>query len=108
MTGLQCTLSTDRQGYDLLLDIQHDKFGRIKQGICLGETTPQNQTFLLVAHKGEFKENPTIGVGLSDVLNDHDFNYWKRLITSELERDGQRIDLLKLTSEGLQIEAHYQ
>lgn len=107
MTGLQCILSDDLRGYDLLLDLRRDAHGKIAQGICLGETTPQNQTFLLVAHKGEFKENPTIGVGLSEILNDHDFTYWKRLITIEFERDGLHIDRLSLNTAGLDIEAHY-
>ena len=107
MTGLQCTLSSDQKGYDLKLDLRYDEQGKIKQGIFLGETTPQNQAFILVAHKGEFKENPTIGVGMADILNDHDFTYWKRLITIEFERDGQHIDKLELNNQGLTIEAHY-
>ena len=107
MTGLQATLSPDRHGYDLLLDVRRDTQGKITQGICLGETTPQNQAFLLVAHKGEFKEHPTIGVGMADMLNDHDFAYWRRLITYEFERDGQTIDRLELNNKGLTIEAHY-
>ena len=101
MTGLQCILSPDQRGYDLLLDVRYDTQGRIKQGICLGETTPQNQAFLLVAHKGE------LGVGMADMLNDHDFAYWRRLITYEFERDGQTIDRLELNDKGLTIEAHY-
>lgn len=107
MTGIQATLSPDRRGYDLLLDVRRDTQGRITQGICLSEATPQNQAFLLVAHKGEFKEHPTIGVGMADMLNDHDFAYWRRLITYEFERDGQTIDRLELNDKGLTIEAHY-
>ena len=107
MTGIQCKLSDDQLGYDFLLDVRYDSHALIKQGLCLGETTPQNQAFLLVAHKGEFKENPTIGIGMADILNDHDFAYWKRLITIEFERDGQHIDKLELSAKGLTIEAHY-
>lgn len=107
MTGLQCILSPDQRGYDLALDLRYDTQGRIRQGLFLGETTPQNQAFLLVAHKGEFKEHPTIGVGMADMLNDHDFAYWRRLITYEFERDGQTIDRLELNDKGLTIEAHY-
>lgn len=90
-----------------MLNLRYDAQGRITQGLCLGEVTPQNQAFILVAHKGEFKENPTIGVGLSDVLNDHDFSYWKRLITIEFERDGLKIEHLQITEKGVYIQAHY-
>lgn len=107
MTGLQCILSPDQRGYDLMLDIRRDAQGKIMQGICLGETTPQNQAFLLVAHKGEFKEHPTVGVGMQDILNDNDFAYWRRMIAIELERDGQTIDRLTLNNKGLSLEAHY-
>lgn len=107
MTGLQCTLSADQQGYDLDVSIRRDTQGKIVQGLFVAETTPQNQAFLLVAHKGEFKENPTVGVGVADMLNDHDFAHWRRLITAEFERDGQTIDKLVLNEKGLTIEAHY-
>lgn len=107
MTGIECILSDDQRGYDLAVDVRRDALGLITQGLFTGETTPQNQAFLLVAHKGEFKENPTIGVGLSDILNDHDFAYWRRLIAIEFERDGQTIDKLVLNEKGLTIEAHY-
>lgn len=107
MTGIQCILSDDQQGYDIALEVRHDVQGKISQGLFLGETTPQNQAFILTAHKGEFKEHPTIGVGMADMLNDHDFAYWRRLITIEFERDGQTIDKLELNEKGLTIEAHY-
>jgi len=87
MTGLQFTL-TDNGGYDFLLDIKTEN-GRITQGICLGETTPQNQAFILVAHKGDFKENPMLGVGIGDIVNDHDFDRLQKLdlLRSQLLQD---------------------
>lgn len=94
MTGIQ--LNSD---YDLL----------IKNGtMTLGETTPQNQALIMTAHKGEFKEYPLLGVGLEDMVNDHDFKAWKRKITDQLEQDGQRIEKLELTESGLTLEASYK
>lgn len=94
MTGIQ--LNAD---YDLF----------VKNGkMVLGETTPQNQALILLAHKGEFKEHPLMGVGLPDIVNDHDFNAWKREITEQLEADGQRIDKLELNADGLTLEAVYK
>ena len=99
MKGLQCTTADNGNGYDLL--IQNGK-------MTIGETTPQNQAFLLVSHNGDFKENPLIGVGLPDIVNDNDFEAWKRSITEQFELDGQRIDKMELTSKGLILEASYK
>jgi len=94
MRGIQ--LHTD---YDLLI---------VNGAMQLGETTPQNQALILGAQKGEFKELPLLGVGLADIVNDHDFAAWKREITEQLERDGQRIDKLEINSQGLTLEAKYK
>ncbi len=80
MVGMQLTSSNG--GYDVAI---------VGSGMILGETTPQNQAVILTAHKGEFKEFPTMGVGIDDIANDHDFESWKRLITSELEGDDVHI-----------------
>lgn len=107
MTAIQCITSADAQGYDLALDIRRDTNGRITHGICLGETTRQNQALLLAAHPGDFKEHPTTGVGLADITADHDFAQWRRLIASQIEADGQTIDRLEINEKGLTLEAHY-
>lgn len=97
MTGIE--LHAAEQTYDL----------RIVDGrISLAETTPQNQTLILVAHKGEFKEHPMLGVGIEDMLNDHNFDTWKREITHQLEADGQRVNKLSITSKGIELDAEYQ
>lgn len=97
MIGIQCT--TAANGYDLLIKDGH---------AVIGETTAQNQAFILMAHKGDFKEYPLLGVGLQDITNDHDFPAWKRLITEQLEADGQQIDKLEITNEGMTLEAKYK
>lgn len=97
MTGIQL-YSDDGQRYDLLL----------RPHITLGETTAQNQALILATRKGEWKESPLLGVGLEDIVNDHDFSGWKRLIAEQLEMDGQQIDLLTIDGKGLRLEAHYK
>ena len=74
----------------------------------IGEVTKQNQTFLLIAHKGEYKEFPVLGVGITDILNDYDFDAWKRNIQEQFEYDGQRVDKLKIDAAGLTIDAQYR
>ncbi len=97
MIGIQLH-SRDEQTYDLLL----------QPHLTLGETTAQNQALILATRKGEWKENPLLGAGLEDIVNDHDFSGWKRLIAEQLEQDGQQIDLLAIDSTGLTLEAHYK
>ncbi|MCM1035530.1 MAG: hypothetical protein NC038_05480 [Paludibacter sp.] len=98
MTGIACTLS-DENTYDLL--VEHGS-------MVIAETTPQNQAFLLVAHKGEYKEHPLVGIGIQDLVHDHDFNAWKSEIVAQLEADGQRITGLRLTEAGLTLQAKYK
>lgn len=50
----------------------------------LGEITPQNQAIIIQSHKGELKENPALGVGISDMLLDNDPLYWRVRIREAL------------------------
>lgn len=95
-------------GYDIDLRIKQDGSGKITQGICLAETTKQNQAMILVAKPSEFKEHPAIGVGLQDIIYDHDIRGWRKRIREQIEADGQRISKLELTAEGLTLEAEYK
>ncbi|MCQ2359948.1 MAG: hypothetical protein MJ009_00505 [Paludibacteraceae bacterium] len=107
MTGLQFTRSDDGTGYDFLLDIKTEG-GKITQGICLGETTPQNQAFILIAQKGDFKEHPTVGVGINDMAKDNNLSLWRRAIIDALVEDGQRVNSVKVTETSIHIDAEYQ
>ena len=73
----------------------------------LGETTQQNQAIIIQSHKGELKENPALGVGISDMLLDNDPLYWRVRIREALELDGEVVESIKITSSEVQINAHY-
>jgi hypothetical protein len=75
--------------------------------IQLGEITPQNQAIIIQCHKGEFKENPALGVGISDMLLDHDPLYWRVRIREALELDGQSVDEVRITTSGINLKASY-
>lgn len=107
MTGIALIADTTK-GYDLKVEVRHDTAGKITQGIVLEETTPQNQAMILVANPGEFKEHPAWGVGVEGILNDHDFARWRSRIREQIEADGQRIEQLEITAEGLILEAKYK
>ena len=108
MTGISIKTDDNTQGYDLELEIEHDSDGRISQGIKLAETTHQNQAMILIAHPGDLKEHPTAGVGLEDIVHDHELSHWKKVIREQIEADGQRINRLRLTQSGLDLDAEYK
>lgn len=76
-------------------------------GLQTGDILGQNQALLLLLHKGELKERPAVGVGISDMLLDDDPIYWRTVIKDQLEMDGQRVGSVMITRTGIQIEATY-
>jgi len=81
--------------------------GLIISGLVVGDTLYQNQFMILNAQKGEFKENPTLGVGLNDMANDDDLNEWKKAIREEFAKDGLKVDKLSITTSGMEVKADY-
>ena len=73
----------------------------------LGEITPQNQAIIIQSHKGEIKENPALGIGISDMLLDHDPLYWRVRIRETLELDGQSVGEVRITTAGITLKASY-
>jgi hypothetical protein len=101
-TGIQLN-----ENYDLTVSVRRDAVGKIISGLVIGNVMYQTQALLLLAHKGEFKEHPAAGVGINDIVNDNDFDLWKREITAQMEADGQRVTRLSLDANGLTLEAAY-
>lgn len=94
--------------YDPLIDVRRDGEGRITEGLRVGEVLRQNQALILTLHKGELKERPLVGVGLSDMLLDNDPMYWRSSIMEQLEMDGQRVESVEVTMHGVKIAADYE
>lgn len=78
-----------------------------KGTLALGDTLRQNQALILLLHKGEMKERPAVGVGISDMLLDNDPIYWRTSIKEQLEMDGQRVSSVKIMRDCIQIESTY-
>lgn len=76
-------------------------------GMKVGDTLQQNQALILMLHKGELKENPAVGVGISDMLLDDDPLYWRTAIREQMEMDGQTVNTIKVTRKGIEIKADY-
>lgn len=93
--------------YEPLIDVRRDAEGRITEGLRTGDVLKQNQALILTLHKGELKERPMVGVGLSDMLLDNDPMYWRSSIRDQLELDGQTVGSVEITTNGVKIEADY-
>lgn len=93
MTGIQLNNSYD-------LDIRSGS-------MQVGDTTAQNQALIIGSHKGEFKEQPAVGVGISDMLLDHNPLAWRQEIREQLEIDGQEVRNVQITKTGVTVDAHY-
>ena len=78
-----------------------------KGAMAVGDTLQQNQMLLLSLHKGDLKERPSTGVGLSDMLLDNDPIYWRTEIKEQLEMDGQTVTTVRVTQSGVEIDASY-
>ncbi len=101
MKGIQLT------DYDIAVKVKRDKFGRIESGLIVGDILHQNQAIILTMRKGDLKENPSIGVGLPDMVLEHNLMAIRNEIRQQLEMDGQTVNEVKVTSNSVTIDANY-
>lgn len=93
---------------DLSVIVRRNANGFITQGLVVGNSTLQNQSMLLSMRKSELKHAPTVGVGISDALLDHDLLPWRQKIRQEFENDGLKVKTLTYnTPKELSIDAEY-
>lgn len=101
MTGIQLI------EYDLAFKVEKDRYGKIISGLQVGDILHQNQAVILAIDKGELKENPSIGVGLPNMLLEHDLTAIRSEIRQQLELDGQTVTSVQVTSKTVTINAKY-
>ena len=77
------------------------------QRLAVGPVLQQNQTLILLLHKGEVKEAPYTGVGIADMLLDHDPLLWRTEIKEQLVLDRQSVSSVSITTGGIAIDASY-
>lgn len=75
---------------------------------AIGDSTYQNQMLLLVSDKGEFKQHPMRGVGLSRYLESSDSEGLAREINTEFRMDGMTVNKVKVNIPDVQIDAYYE
>jgi len=81
--------------------------GLIVSAMRIGNILYQNQYMILTAQKGEFKESPTLGVGITDMANDDNLEDWKKTIREEFKKDGMKIEKITISDTGMEIKAQY-
>lgn len=101
MNGIQLT------NYDLVVNVTRDASGKIAGGLVIGDILRQNQALILLLHKGELKSDPSVGIGISDMLLDHNLQAWKKEIREQMELDGQKVDSVQIEVSGLVIDSKY-
>lgn len=101
MTGIQLIDN------DLDIKVERDATGRVVSGLVLADTLHQNQALILVLHKGELKDDISVGVGIADMLLDSDVIGYRREIREQMEMDGQTVNAVEITSEGIRIDSKY-
>lgn len=79
-------------------------------GLSVGDTMAQNEYLLIMSSKGEIKEFPAVGAGISDMVGDTGSAEAKRKIREAFRADGITITSLSMTEEGTitRLEASYE
>lgn len=91
---------------DFLLDESFDMI--IKDGdFAIGESDKQQQTCLLMAEKGSYKQYPTVGVGAVTFLKDENPDELLREIRIQFSADGMKIQRLGFDGSKLKVVAEY-
>ena len=86
-----------------------DSTGKIVSGLVVGNTLEQNKASILIAHQGEFKFNPDLGVGLGDIALSSDYLEYRHKIREHFAKDGLAVETLDLfENKPLKIVAHYE
>ena len=88
-------------------DLAIDTSDPLNPTIQIGHTLYQNQYVILTAQKGEFKEYPTLGVGIGDMTNDEEIDEWKRRIIEDFRKDDLRVKKISIANNESFIDADY-
>lgn len=76
---------------------------------AIGESQNQHTEHIIIAHKGEYKEMPEIGVGIEQMLNTETGTEFLIEAKKNLEYDGQKVKNISFTHEGkINIDAKYK
>lgn len=80
------------QSNELQIAVERDEKGLITRGLVIGDVQYQRCNFIIIAQKGEFKQAPTLGLGIDSYLKKtitpHAKQQFITELKSELSSDG--------------------
>ena len=76
--------------------------------LAVEENLKQAQQLLLGTNTGEWKQHPTMGVGVVNFLETASMNQLSREIREQFSRDGMRVSSVKITGTTLDVEAEWK
>lgn len=108
--GIQLTDNKDLGDVlDLKVEVVRDAAGRIISGLVAGDTLEQNKAMILIAHQGDFKYRPDLGVGLGDIVLSEDYLGYRHEIRAQFLKDGLVVETLDLyEGKPFKITANYE
>lgn len=108
--GIQLIDNNDQgEVMDIKIDPKHDAQGKIVSGFVVGSTLQQNQALILLAHLGDLKFRPDMGVGIEDLLLSDDFLEFRHRVREHLTKDGLKVNTLELyPNKPVVIESEYE
>ena len=84
------------------IDLDENEDVLIQTGdFVIGESTAQHQRQLILNNKGDFKQNPTIGVGAFEYFDDEHMRDLIRAVSVEFSKDGMDVQSIKLDANGV-------
>jgi len=94
---------------DLKINVIRDSAGKIVSGLVIGDTLEQNKAIILIAHEGQLKGNPDLGVGIGDITLSSDYLEYRHKIREHFAKDGLAVETLDLyENKPIKIIANYE
>lgn len=75
---------------------------------CLTECLKQSQMLLLHTNKGEWKQHPTMGVGIVNYLEQHTPANLAREIREQFAKDGMQVESVNISGTTLNVDAQWK
>ena len=94
---------------DLKINVVRDSAGKIVSGLVIGDTLEQNKAIILIAHEGQLKGNPDVGIGIGDIALSSDYLEYRHKIREHFAKDGLVVETLDLyENKPIKIIANYE
>lgn len=111
MKGFAIQLEQEGQVLRPVFRIVRNSEGKITNGLQIGPTQAQNEALILISNPGEFKNSPTLGVGLGNALlgSKSDMLSFRHEVRRCYRLEGLEIEKLNLYDiSNIKIEAKYK